>query len=92
LGTHVYNSQPERWAFGPITLALAPEALEWQGLTGEGGYEIGNLSIKAGRNRDLRILDGQHRASALLMVTQRVGKLGKDLAVSVADAYEPDSE
>ena len=59
------------WAFGPITIAIPPDELHWEGQAGDDGHEFGHLMIGTGANDRVRLLDGQHRNGAVRIVQQK---------------------
>ena len=60
---------PEWWAFGAISLALAARQMDFAAFPGtENGVQFGTLSLKPTARGCLIILDGQHRRRAIQIV------------------------
>ena len=66
-------NNPNGWAFGPISLAIAPKHVGFRPFAGIGDTSVqyGTLTFKPGSSEAMVILDGQHRRAALHMLHSR---------------------
>ncbi len=66
--TRYIAMNPTTWGFGPISIAMPESHIEWEPASENGYHQFGTLLIPTGNKAAIKILDGQHRRSAISML------------------------